>query len=82
MVIECAWCNTVQGEKPGEGEPTSGICDDCLAAHFPKESPKVKAYRVTCGECLDRNLKCEIIACDKLSRILDDVDAELKAQGI
>ena len=33
MIVECAWCNSILGEKDGCGLTgiTSGICDECFA---------------------------------------------------
>lgn len=81
MRVECMCCETVLGEKEGGGEPTSGICDPCLELNYPKEAPKVKAYRC-CSVCPDRTLKCHLIACDGLSEILDLIDIRLKQEGL
>uniref|UniRef100_A0A6H1Z7S6 Uncharacterized protein n=1 Tax=viral metagenome TaxID=1070528 RepID=A0A6H1Z7S6_9ZZZZ len=42
MIIRCAWCKSVTGNKPPFGgrydnEVTDGICDDCLEKYFGGE---------------------------------------------
>jgi hypothetical protein len=33
VIVVCAWCNSILGEKDGRGLTgiTSGICDECFA---------------------------------------------------
>ena len=81
MRIECMCCEAELGEKEGGDGATSGICDPCLELNFPKEAPKVKAYR-RCKTCPDRVFKCQIIACDELSKELDLIDISLKKEGL
>ena len=40
LTIICAWCGTALGSKDGNGAAgeTSGICEACLATHFPEEA--------------------------------------------
>ena len=52
MLIRCAWCKRTLGDKPPYGgkydkEITDGICDDCLAKHFPSVYGKVEALKVS-----------------------------------
>lgn len=53
MLIRCAWCKTMTGNKPPYGgkydrEITDGICDDCLKKYFPREADKIiKGVAVT-----------------------------------
>ena len=42
MLIRCAWCKRITGNKPPYGgkydrDITDGICSDCEAKYFPKE---------------------------------------------
>jgi hypothetical protein len=41
VIVECAWCGCVLGEKDGLGlsGKTSGICQECLAAISGDLSP-------------------------------------------
>ena len=41
MIVECAWCGCVVGEKDGRGVEgiTSGICDGCFAGISAEISP-------------------------------------------
>jgi len=44
MIIRCAWCKRVTGNKPPYGgkhdkEITDGICPECLEKHLMKETP-------------------------------------------
>ena len=36
MIIECAWCSSIVGQKDGLGATgvTSGICDECFEAIY------------------------------------------------
>ena len=36
LTLSCAWCDTIMGEVPGDGQTgtTSGICDPCLLKYF------------------------------------------------
>jgi hypothetical protein len=36
VIVECAWCSCVVGQKDGLGATgvTSGICDECFAAIY------------------------------------------------
>jgi len=43
MIIRCAWCKEIIGDKPPYGgkydkEITDGICPDCEAKYFGKET--------------------------------------------
>ena len=47
MLIRCAWCKRILGDKPPYGgkydqEVTDGICDDCLNRHFPHHADKIR----------------------------------------
>ena len=44
--IECSWCKKTSGWfwanwDIENGLPSSGICGECVAIHFPKQAPKV-----------------------------------------
>jgi len=49
MMVRCAWCGRTEGEKePLEDRSvTDGICDDCLAKHFPNVYEKCRAFGVS-----------------------------------
>jgi len=49
MKVRCAWCGRITGEKEGgkSEDVTDGICDDCLAKHFPNVYEKCKALSVS-----------------------------------
>jgi len=47
LIIRCAWCQKIVGNKPPFGakydaEITDGICDDCLNRYFPHHADKVR----------------------------------------
>ena len=47
MIIRCAWCKKIIGDKPPYGGKydegfTDGICDDCLNRYFPHHADKIK----------------------------------------
>ena len=47
MLIRCAWCGRVTGNKPPFGggydkEITDGICDECQVKYFPNVTKLVK----------------------------------------
>ena len=57
MLIRCAWCKPpriMEEKEPFEGEGiTDGICDDCLAKHFPNVYEKCKVFGVSeKGRCV------------------------------
>ena len=48
MLIRCAWCKGILGDKPPYGgqndtDITDGICRDCLESHFPSVAGRVLA---------------------------------------
>ncbi len=48
MIIRCAWCKKISGDKPPYGgkhdkEVTDSICNDCLNKHFPHLADKIRA---------------------------------------
>ena len=52
MLIRCAWCQRIMGDKPPYGgkydkDITDGICNDCLAKYFPSVYAKVEALKVS-----------------------------------
>ena len=45
MIIRCAWCKKITGDKPPFGgkydsQITDGICQDCIDKLFPKKVVK------------------------------------------
>jgi hypothetical protein len=47
LIIRCAWCKRILGNKPPFGakystEITDGICDDCLNRYFPHHADKIR----------------------------------------
>jgi len=47
MLIRCAWCKRILGDKPPYGgkydrEVTDGICDDCLNRYFPHHADMIR----------------------------------------
>lgn len=83
MRVECMCCETHLYDKEGGGpdEVTSGICIPCLEINYPEQAPKVKILKC-CDVCPDRTLKCSLVACDDLSKILDLIDIDLKKRGL
>jgi hypothetical protein len=47
MRVECMCCGRSMGEKPSDGgsRVTSGICEACLDAKYPKYAGRVRALR-------------------------------------
>ena len=47
MIVKCAWCGKVLGEKPPIQDltHTDGICDQCLLINFPDVYEKVTEIR-------------------------------------
>ena len=45
MLIRCAWCKRILGDKPPYGgkydrDVTDGICEDCYKRYFPQHAEK------------------------------------------
>ena len=52
LIIKCAWCDNVLGEKDdpgGAGGITHGICDDCLRRNFPHIAERVERIENQCN---------------------------------
>ena len=60
MIIECAWCSCVVGQKDGLGATgvTSGICDECFAAIYGDISGAEGAPEPGCAR--DRHPELEL----------------------
>jgi len=82
MEIRCMYddCNALLGHRGDEAGETSGICETCLDTHWPNEAAKVRAYR-TCAGCERKSIKCQMVACDELSAVLDEIDQRLRQEG-
>ncbi len=51
MLIRCAWCQRMTGDKPPYGgqydqEITDGICEDCLPKYFPETHKRIGDKKV------------------------------------
>jgi hypothetical protein len=82
LQTKCMYCSVHVSEKPDErpGNEVSlngGICEACLTEKHPDIAPRLKIYR-TCKTCESKSLKCEFVACDELSKRLDNADIEIR----
>jgi len=63
MIIRCAWCKKILGEKPPYEDKsyTDTICEECLAKHFPgkdfKNQSAIKAEHEHLSDWWDKMSK-------------------------